>query len=42
MAWSIRGGGMSGSNLFVYWLEKTTEKLGSIWDVSAFKWCIKS
>ena len=26
------------SDAFVYWLEKTTEKLGSIWGGSAFKW----
>lgn len=28
------------SDAFVYWLEKTTEKLGSIWGGSAFKWGI--
>ena len=28
------------SDAFVYWLEKTTERLGSIWGGSAFKWGI--
>lgn len=28
------------SDAFVYWLEKRTEKLGSIWGGSAFKWGI--
>lgn len=28
------------SDAFVYWLEKMTEKLGSIWGGSAFKWGI--